>query len=72
MLAVSDNQSGVADYKGTIDDRFVVFDPQEKSNMVVCDLRETPIRKTGGTHRLRLTATDNCGNTQTYETTIIY
>ena len=72
MLAVSDKQSGVASYKGTIDDRFVVFDPQEKSNMVVCDLRETPIRKTGGTHRLHFTATDHCGNTQTYETTIIY
>ena len=71
-LSVSDQQSGVATYQGTIDGQFVVFNPQEKSSQVVCNLRESPIRKTGRLHQLLFTATDHCNNTQTFETSILY
>ena len=71
-LNVSDAQSGVAAYKATIDGRFVVFNPQEKSSQVVCNLRESPIRRTGKQHQLLFTATDHCNNSQTFETSIIY
>ena len=71
-LSVSDGQSGVVTYKGTIDGQFVVFNPQEKSSQVVCNLRESPIRKTGRQHQLLFTATDHRHNTQTFETSIIY
>ena len=71
-LSVSDRQSGVATYKGTIDGQFVVFNPQEKTSQVVCHLRESPIRKTGKAHQLLFTATDHRNNTQTFETSIIY
>lgn len=71
-LNVSDAQSGVATYKGTIDGKFVVFNPQEKTSHVVCNLRESPIRKTGKQHQLLFTATDHRNNTQTIETSIIY
>ena len=72
MLNVTDQQSGVASFTATIDGRFVVFESREKSSLVVCNLRETPVRKTGGAHRLQFTATDYCQNTATYETNIIY
>ena len=72
ILCVTDNQSGVASFTADIDGQFVVFDAQEKSPMVICDLRETPVRKTGQTRRLRFTATDNRNNSQTFETNIIY
>jgi hypothetical protein len=71
-LNVSDRQSGVASYKATIDGLFVVFNPQEKSSHVVCNLRESPIRKTGRAHQLLFTATDRRNNKQTFETSIIY
>ena len=71
-LSVSDRQSGVANYQGTIDGQFVVFNPQEKSSHVVCNLRESPIRKTGKAHQLLFTATDHRNNKQTFETSIIY
>ena len=71
-LSVSDRQSGVATYQGTIDGQFVVFNPQEKTSQVVCRLRESPIRKTGRQHQLLFTATDHRDNTQTFETSIIY
>jgi len=71
-LSVSDRQSGVATYQGTIDGQFVVFNPQEKTSQVVCRLRESPIRKTGKPHQLLFTATDHRNNTQTFETSIVY
>lgn len=71
-LSVSDRQSGVATYQGTIDGLFVVFNPQEKSSQMVCRLRESPIRKTGKPHQLLFTATDHRNNTQTFETSIVY
>ena len=72
MLNVSDRQSGVASITASIDGQFVVFDANEKSTMVVCNLRETPVRKTGGNHLLQFTATDNRNNATPYETNIQY
>ena len=72
LLNVSDRQSGVASITASIDGQFVVFDSNEKSTMVVCNLRETPVRKTGGNHLLQFTATDNRNNATTYETNIQY
>ena len=72
VLHLSDRKSGVASFTATIDGRFVVFERPDKSSTVVCDLCETPVRPTGGQHRLCFTATDNRQNSQTYETTIVY
>lgn len=71
-LSVNDGQSGVASYKATVDGQFVVFNSQEKSSLVVCNLRESPIRKTGRQHQLLFTATDYRNNSQTFETSIVY
>ena len=71
-LSVNDGQSGVASYKATVDGQFVVFNSQEKSSLVVCNLRESPIRKTGRLHQLLFTATDYRNNSQTFETSIVY
>ena len=71
-LSVTDKESGLASYTATIDEAFVVFDAKEKTSLVVCDLRETPIKKTGKAHKLRFTAVDNRSNVVKYETDIIY
>ncbi len=72
VLTMADRKSGVASYTATIDDRFVVFEQLDKSLTVVCDLSETPIRKTGRQHKLKFSATDNRQNTAIYETNINY
>ena len=72
VLRLSDAKSGVASYTATIDGRFVVFDAADKQPLVICDLSETPIRKTNRTHQLRFTATDHRQNTRVFETNIIY
>ena len=72
VLRLSDAKSGVASFSATIDGQFVVFEAADKQPLVICDLAETPIRKTNRTHQLRFTATDNRQNTQNFETSIIY
>ena len=72
VLRLSDAKSGVASNPATIDGRFVVFDAADKQPLVICDLSETPIRKTNRTHQLRFTAIDNRQNTRVFETNIIY
>ena len=72
VLRLSDAKSGVASFSATIDVQFVVFEAADKQPLVICDLAETPIRKTNRTHQLRFTATDNRQNTQNFETSIIY
>ncbi|MCH5311335.1 MAG: M23 family metallopeptidase [Prevotella sp.] len=67
-LALSDKESGLKEYKVCIDGRFVYFAPQEKSNVVLCRLKDTPVKKTGKSHRLTVSATDNRNNTATYTT----
>lgn len=72
VLRLSDAKSGVASFSATIDGQFVVFEAADKQPLVICDLAETPIRKSNRTHQLRFTATDNRQNTQNFETSIIY
>jgi len=72
VLRLTDTGSGVASYSATVDGQFVVFDAVDKKPLVVCRLSETPIRKTNRTHQLHFTVTDNCANTQVFETNIIY
>lgn len=72
VLRLSDRQSGVASFSATIDSRFVVFEQMDKSQIVVCELCETPIRKTGRQHHLKFTATDNRHNDAVFEAEIVY
>lgn len=71
-LGVYDNKSGLKSYKGFIDGEFVLFEALSRSNVVVCRLEDTPVRKTGGRRRLKFVATDNRDNTRTFETYIEY
>lgn len=71
-LGMEDNKSGIKHYKGYIDGRFVLFEKVERSHLVVCKLKEVPIKKTGKKCRLRFVATDNRDNTGVFETDIVY
>lgn len=72
VISLTDGQSGVASWRGTLDGQFLVFDVVEKSSRVVCVLDESPLRPTGKARRLAFSCTDHCNNTKTIETSIIY
>ena len=64
-LRISDRHSGVENYKGTIDGKFVLFELDGKTARASYKLE--PSRVSGGRmHRLRFTVTDACGNEQVY------
>lgn len=71
-IALADAKSGLASFEGQVDGRFVLFEKQDKSNMLVCDLDESPVERTGRQHRLVFTATDNCHNKRTFTTQFKY
>lgn len=70
-VAAYDRKSGLQSVKGYVDGCFVLFEHQDKSNIYVCQLAESPIKKTGKAHELKLVATDNRNNrkviTHTFE-----
>lgn len=71
-LSLSDDKSGLKSYKGYIDGRFVLFEGVAKSPWVMCRLADTPIKRTGGIHRLKFVATDNRDNERTFVADVRY
>ncbi|MGN1375620.1 MAG: M23 family metallopeptidase [Prevotella sp.] len=71
-FAVSDNASGSAGVWGYVDGQYVVFDKTDKSNVFVCKLSDTPIKRQGKNRLLRVEATDNVGNRRVIQTTFKY
>jgi hypothetical protein len=71
-MSITDGASGIRTYRGYIDGRFVLFEEVAKSSVVRCNLRQTPVRRTGKMRRLKFVAIDNRNNQQTYETQIKY
>lgn len=71
-VSVSDRESGLASYKAYVDGQFVLFEEVPKSAWVRCDLRQSPVRKTGQSHELKFVATDNRDNQRVYTTTFVY
>lgn len=70
ILKVTDNLSGIQTFKGTIDDKFALFEHDIKSPNYTYKFDSNRLAK--GKHQLVFTATDNAGNMTTYETDFIY
>lgn len=67
-----DRKSGLKSMKGFVDGSFVLFEYREKAGVYVCDLKETPVMKTCGSHKLKLVAIDNHNNQKIVESTFMY
>lgn len=72
LFSVSDKGSGVAGWQATIDGHFVLFEQRKNPTVLVCDLRNTPLRQLGKPRELHFLAWDNCGNKKEYITSINY
>ena len=64
-FATYDKKSGLRQVKGYADGKFILFEYNEKAGIYVCNLKKTPLKKTGGTHELRIVALDNRDNKKT-------
>jgi hypothetical protein len=57
---ISDNLSGIESFKGTLDDRFVLFEYDAKTNSLFCEYDPQKMKR--GTQTLILVVTDGAGN----------
>ena len=63
---IADNFSGVASYEGTIDGQWAIFDWMPVSGRLIHNFADGDVPR-GKRHTVRMTVTDNCGNTRTVE-----
>lgn len=71
-VAVSDSQSGIKSLQGYVDGLFVLFEHVEKTNLWVCNIDDTPIKKLHNLHVLEVVAVDNRDNKNVFTTGFEY
>jgi len=71
-VRIYDKGSGLKSYKAFIDNRFILLEQRAKTTTYECCLDDAPIEPTRTSRDLKVIATDNCDNTNTFTTPIIY
>lgn len=64
-IKLTDDLSGIATFRGTIDGKYALFEHDVKSNIYSYKIDPVMLKK-GKTHSLVFTATDGCGNKSEY------
>jgi murein DD-endopeptidase MepM/ murein hydrolase activator NlpD len=70
-IKISDDLSGIAEYKGLIDNQWVLFEFDAKNNLLCYTFDSTRFKSTNTKHKLLLTVTDKVGNKSTYRCVFI-
>ena len=65
VFSVSDKETSVRSFRGTLDGDFVLFSYSSKNGRMELDLKKEKVRR--GRHLLRLEVADACGNVKVYE-----
>ena len=72
FITAYDDKTGLRSIKGFVDGQFVLFEYMEKSKRYVCNLAYSPVKKTGGSHKLKIIAMDNRGNSKEFTSQFDY
>lgn len=67
---ITDDLSGIKDYRGTLDGQFVLFEYDAKRNALFCDFDKNRMKT--GRHALELTVTDGVGNQSTWQGEVVF
>ena len=70
LFSLSDGESSVSSFKGTLNGKFVLFKYNRKEKRLTFDLKQENIRR--GDHRLKVVAVDAHGNRTVFEKDIKY
>ena len=65
-----DNETRMTSFRGTLNGKFVLFKYNRKERRLTFDFKQENIKS--GVHRLKVVATDACGNTAVFERSIKY
>jgi len=64
-VIIKDSESGIADYRATINDRFVLMEYDYKTNTLTYDFSDAVVDEAA--HNLKVVVLDNAGNSTTFE-----
>jgi murein DD-endopeptidase MepM/ murein hydrolase activator NlpD len=67
---ITDNLSGIGEYIAYIDNDWVLFEYDEKNNLIFCNLEKNQINK--GEHELIIWVRDKVGNIASYDAKFLY
>ena len=70
VFRLDDNETKIASFRGTLNGKFVLFKYNRKERRLTFDFKQENIKS--GTHKLRVVATDVCGNTAVFEKSVKY
>ena len=70
VFAMSDKETSVRSFRGTIDGKFILFKYSSKNGRLELNLKGEGVSR--GVHQLRVEAVDACGNIRVYEKKIKY
>lgn len=71
IYKVKEEESGIRSYKGMIDGKYALFGLHIMNNRLICELDPARVKK-GGTHKIVLRLTDNCGNITVIRDTFVW
>lgn len=71
VYKVTEKESGISSYRGTIDGKYALFGLNIMNNQLVYRLDGERLRK-GATHEIEMVVTDNCGNETVVTDTFIW
>ncbi len=71
LFRISDYESGIASYKGTIDGKFALFEYEPRKALLICRLSSRHVTR-GQDHVLKLIVNDGCDNVSTYESSFYW
>jgi hypothetical protein len=64
-VIIKDSESGIADYRAIINDRFVLMEYDYKTNTLTYDFSDAVVDEAA--HNLKVVVLDNAGNSATFE-----
>ncbi len=67
---LDDNETKIASFRGTLNGKFVLFKYNRKERRLTFDFKQENIKS--GTHKMKVVATDACGNTAVFEKSVKY
>ena len=70
VFDLDDKETKPVSFRGTLNGKFVLFKYNRKERRLTFDFRQENIKS--GTHKMRVVATDACGNTAVFEKSIKY
>lgn len=72
VMTMGDGLSGIKSYRGYINDKWVLFEYDQKTGTAFCNLADENVEKDNTLKTFKFVVTDNCNNERVYQKNILY